>query len=332
MTSTSSSARGRRPRPSAWAAPSASRSCAATSASPGLGIDPKWIEEHKGQIDHMFHLAAIYDMTADEERNETLNNGGTRHAVEVANALQVGHLHHTSSVAAAGPLPGHVHRGHVRRGPGPRPPLPPHEVRVRAHRPRGVRGAVARLPPGDGARALRDGRDGQGRRAVLPLQGDQAEREAARSCCRCSARGWATRTSSRSTSSPTRWPTSPTSRASTAAPSTSSARSRSDDRRPQHLRARSPAGRARRPSCPKAALTPRASCPGANRLLGDLGIPPDALDYADFTARFDTTQTRKALEGSGISVPRSRATRRRCGATGRSTSRTEPGAGAGSWR
>ena len=69
---------------------------------PGLGIDPKWIEEHKGTIDHMFHLAAIYDMTADEERNETLNNGGTRHAVEVANALEVGHLHHTSSVAAAG--------------------------------------------------------------------------------------------------------------------------------------------------------------------------------------------------------------------------------------
>lgn len=69
---------------------------------PGLGIDPAWIEEHRGGIEHVFHLAAIYDMTASEERNEILNNGGTRNAVQVANALQAGHLHHTSSVAAAG--------------------------------------------------------------------------------------------------------------------------------------------------------------------------------------------------------------------------------------
>src|ERR1700710_2426299 len=34
-----------------------------------LGVDQAWIDEHKGQIDHFFHLAAIYDMTADEERN-----------------------------------------------------------------------------------------------------------------------------------------------------------------------------------------------------------------------------------------------------------------------
>ncbi|KAA0021576.1 SDR family oxidoreductase [Antrihabitans cavernicola] len=68
---------------------------------PMLGIDPQWIEDNHG-IDHMFHLAAIYDLTASEERNETLNNGGTRQAVAVANALGVGVLHHTSSVAAAG--------------------------------------------------------------------------------------------------------------------------------------------------------------------------------------------------------------------------------------
>lgn len=68
---------------------------------PMLGIDPQWIEEHRG-LAHMFHLAAIYDLTASEERNETLNNGGTRQAVAVANALAVGTLHHTSSVAAAG--------------------------------------------------------------------------------------------------------------------------------------------------------------------------------------------------------------------------------------
>jgi NAD(P)-dependent dehydrogenase (short-subunit alcohol dehydrogenase family) len=67
-----------------------------------LGVSKKWIDEHRGKIDHFFHLAAIYDMTASEERNEALNNGGTHHAVQLANALQAKRLHHVSSVAAAG--------------------------------------------------------------------------------------------------------------------------------------------------------------------------------------------------------------------------------------
>ena len=29
-----------------------------------LGIDDAWIEEHRGRVEHVFHLAAIYDMTA----------------------------------------------------------------------------------------------------------------------------------------------------------------------------------------------------------------------------------------------------------------------------
>lgn len=73
---------------------------------PNLGVDPAWIEEHRGRIDHFFHLAAIYDMTADEARNERMNVDGTRNAVALANALDAGHLHHTSSVAVAG-----AHRG-----------------------------------------------------------------------------------------------------------------------------------------------------------------------------------------------------------------------------
>ncbi len=71
-------------------------------AAPMLGIDPAWISEHRGTVDRMFHLAAIYEMTASDEQNELLNNGGTRHAVEVGNALEVGCFNHTSSVAAAG--------------------------------------------------------------------------------------------------------------------------------------------------------------------------------------------------------------------------------------
>jgi NAD(P)-dependent dehydrogenase (short-subunit alcohol dehydrogenase family) len=67
-----------------------------------LGVDDAWIAEHEGKIDHFFHLAAIYDMTASDESNERLNVTGTRNAVELANALKAGVLHHTSSVAAAG--------------------------------------------------------------------------------------------------------------------------------------------------------------------------------------------------------------------------------------
>jgi NAD(P)-dependent dehydrogenase (short-subunit alcohol dehydrogenase family) len=67
-----------------------------------LGVDDSWVAEHRGDIDHFFHLAAIYDMTADDATNERLNVGGTQHAVELADALGVGCFHQVSSVAAAG--------------------------------------------------------------------------------------------------------------------------------------------------------------------------------------------------------------------------------------
>jgi NAD(P)-dependent dehydrogenase (short-subunit alcohol dehydrogenase family) len=67
-----------------------------------LGVDPAWVTEHTGRIDHFFHLAAVYDMTADDATNDAFNVDGTRHAVDLANTLQVGHLHHVSSIAVAG--------------------------------------------------------------------------------------------------------------------------------------------------------------------------------------------------------------------------------------
>ena len=71
-------------------------------SAPRLGIDQAWIDEHRGSIDHVFHLAAVYDMSASDEANETANVGGTWEAVAVANALDAGCFHHVSSVAAAG--------------------------------------------------------------------------------------------------------------------------------------------------------------------------------------------------------------------------------------
>jgi NAD(P)-dependent dehydrogenase (short-subunit alcohol dehydrogenase family) len=71
-----------------------------------LGVDPAWIDEHRGKIEHFFHLAAVYDMTAPDEANERANVTGTRNAVELANALEAGHLHHASSVAVTGRFKG----------------------------------------------------------------------------------------------------------------------------------------------------------------------------------------------------------------------------------
>lgn len=73
---------------------------------PLLGVDPAWVTEHRGTINHVFHLAAIYDLTADDASNEALNVGGTRHALELAAALDAGCFHHISSVAAAGDFAG----------------------------------------------------------------------------------------------------------------------------------------------------------------------------------------------------------------------------------
>lgn len=71
-------------------------------AAEALGVDPAWVANHRGEVDHVFHLAAIYDMTADAETNETLNVGGTRNALALAERLDAGCFHHVSSVAAAG--------------------------------------------------------------------------------------------------------------------------------------------------------------------------------------------------------------------------------------
>jgi NAD(P)-dependent dehydrogenase (short-subunit alcohol dehydrogenase family) len=67
-----------------------------------LGVRPAWIKQHTSQIDHFFHLAAIYDMQADAESQRESNVNGTRQALALARALQVGCFHQVSSIAAAG--------------------------------------------------------------------------------------------------------------------------------------------------------------------------------------------------------------------------------------
>lgn len=73
---------------------------------PKLGLAPEWIKEHSANIDHFFHLAAIYDMQADAASQHAANVEGTAEAIAVAKALKVGCFHQVSSIAAAGLYPG----------------------------------------------------------------------------------------------------------------------------------------------------------------------------------------------------------------------------------
>src|ERR1041384_6886488 len=69
---------------------------------PGLGVSEEDLLTLRGQVDHFFHLAAIYDRAAGAEAQEVANVEGTRHAVELAGAIDAGCFHQVSSIAAAG--------------------------------------------------------------------------------------------------------------------------------------------------------------------------------------------------------------------------------------
>jgi thioester reductase-like protein len=69
---------------------------------PRLGVSEEDVAALSGEIDHLFHLAAIYDMTADADSQRLANVEGTRHMVELAEAIEAGRVHMVSSIAAAG--------------------------------------------------------------------------------------------------------------------------------------------------------------------------------------------------------------------------------------
>jgi NAD(P)-dependent dehydrogenase (short-subunit alcohol dehydrogenase family) len=69
---------------------------------PQLGVSRAALKELTGQIDHFFHLAAVYDLKADAESQIVANIEGTKNAVALANAIKAGIFQHCSSIAAAG--------------------------------------------------------------------------------------------------------------------------------------------------------------------------------------------------------------------------------------
>jgi NAD(P)-dependent dehydrogenase (short-subunit alcohol dehydrogenase family) len=68
---------------------------------PLLGVSAEDRESLRG-VDHVVHLAALYDLTADDDASIKANVDGTQHVVDLAADLGAGCLHHVSSVAVAG--------------------------------------------------------------------------------------------------------------------------------------------------------------------------------------------------------------------------------------
>jgi NAD(P)-dependent dehydrogenase (short-subunit alcohol dehydrogenase family) len=73
---------------------------------PMLGIPAAKRRELEGQVQHVFHLAAIYDLLAGAEDQLLVNVDGTRNAVRFAENIKAKRFHHVSSIAAAGLYPG----------------------------------------------------------------------------------------------------------------------------------------------------------------------------------------------------------------------------------
>ncbi len=67
-----------------------------------LGVAADAIKALKGKVDAVYHLAAVYDLSADADSQIQVNVEGTRNVVEFAKAVDAGHFHHVSSIAAAG--------------------------------------------------------------------------------------------------------------------------------------------------------------------------------------------------------------------------------------
>ncbi len=72
---------------------------------PNLGLSPENIKDLK-EIDHFFHLAAIYDLKAGAEEQIAVNITGTHNTVSLANTIGAKCFHHVSSIAVAGMFEG----------------------------------------------------------------------------------------------------------------------------------------------------------------------------------------------------------------------------------
>src|SRR6056297_3170892 len=61
---------------------------------PALGVSKADTEKLRGKVKHVFHLAAVYDLTASAESQEKVNIDGTQNAMDFAEAVAAKCFHH----------------------------------------------------------------------------------------------------------------------------------------------------------------------------------------------------------------------------------------------
>src|SRR2546430_2588432 len=83
-----------------WGQPDRIKPAVGDLTAPDLGLAPFWWGDPAGTTAHFSPPAAFKKRTGGEKHTPPATVGGPRHAVEVANELGVGCLHHVSSVAA----------------------------------------------------------------------------------------------------------------------------------------------------------------------------------------------------------------------------------------
>ena len=117
----------------AWGRPERVKPVIGDLTLPRLGVsDADVATLRDAGIEHFFHLAAVYDMTAPEERNQAANVDGTRGAVALAAAVSAGCLHHASSIAVAGDFRGMFREDFFDQG--QKLPTPYHRTKHEAER------------------------------------------------------------------------------------------------------------------------------------------------------------------------------------------------------
>ena len=279
---------------------------------PGLGI-----EGFDQPIDHLFHLAAVYDIEADEESSERANVEGTQHVIEFANAHDVGRFHHTSSIAVAGNYEGIFQEDMFDEG----QKLPHHYHRTKYESERLVR-EESRQRRWCSGRASWSAtrRPARWTRSTARTTSSSCSRSCATRCL--SGSPWrdpraARRTSCRWTSWRARWTTSPTSRTTTCPGDTFHLVNPEPMSVGETLNEFAKAAHAPQFAMrvdqnltnvvPKQVRAGLQALPMVkkirNQLYHDIGVPPAAMENRDFRAKFDARDSQRALSGTGIAVP-----------------------------
>jgi thioester reductase-like protein len=115
---------------------------------PGLGIAAVDRKKLGKKTTHFFHLAAIYDLTADAESQLKVNVQGTRNAVQFAESIGAKHFHLFSSIASAGMFEGLFREDMFEEAEGAGSSVFQDQARFGRHRSPRMQHSLAHLPAG----------------------------------------------------------------------------------------------------------------------------------------------------------------------------------------